>query len=327
MDRSDPQLQSAPSPGRLTAQEPLNPPEQDSSPREVEVIYILGTSFSGTTLLGYLLGSATEVVNAGELKLYTRIHEMLADVRCSCDERYRECSFWSQIYRRGHEVFELPSFSRMATVALRALLGLGPGEEVSTETDDDELLSGILALARRRESDVRYVVDVSKSLWRLDHLARTPGIDLKVVYIQRGIRGNVASFVRHQMGFWKGLVTYLVQHFLATRFLNQGSFGHIIIQYEDLCQDTQAVLDDIGAFLGVDYSEYLHKLGQAEYHVLAGNPGTQQQFIEGFQQVRYDDRWKTTLSGWQKRLLGWLEPGPPEGLGEDDSAQGTGASH
>lgn len=332
MDRSDPEPQLAPSAQRFSGKDALNSPKdgpspRQSSPRNVDVIYILGMSFSGTTLLGYLLGAASDVVNAGELKLYTRIHEMLADVRCSCGASYLECSFWSQIYRRGYDVFELPSFSRMVAVALRALLGPGSGERVSTETDDGKLLSSVLALSRRREPGVRYVVDVSKSLWRLDHLARCPGIDLKVVYVRRGIRGNVASFVRRQFGFWKGLVIYLTQHYLATRFLSRSDLDYVVVQYEDLCRDTQAVLDDVGQFLSVDYSDYLYKLAQTDYHVLAGNRGTQQQFIQGFQQVRYDDRWMTTLNGWQKTLLDWLEPEAPEDLDTDDPAQETGASH
>jgi hypothetical protein len=135
------------------------------------------------------------------------------------------------------------------------------------------------------------------------------GIDLKVVYVQRGIKGNVASFIRHDVGFWRGMVIYLLQHSLAMRLLKNSHLDYIVVQYEDLCRDTQETLDHLGEFLGVDYSDYVRKLSQVEYHVLAGNPGTQRQFIQGFEGVTYDDRWMYILRPWQKTLLDWLEPG------------------
>ena len=52
---------------------------------ELNLIYIVGTGFSGLTSLGYLLSSQANVFNAGELKSLQAISQR-EDVYCTCGE-------------------------------------------------------------------------------------------------------------------------------------------------------------------------------------------------------------------------------------------------
>lgn len=60
--------------------------------RKIRVLYILGSGFSGSTLLGAFLGSHEKIFNLGEVKNY--IQDLSAkNTACSCGQNMTECPF------------------------------------------------------------------------------------------------------------------------------------------------------------------------------------------------------------------------------------------
>ena len=59
------------------------------------LLYILAPSFSGSTLLTYLLAQHPRVATVGELKA-TRMGS-IDEYRCSCGEPMRTCEFWQAL--------------------------------------------------------------------------------------------------------------------------------------------------------------------------------------------------------------------------------------
>jgi hypothetical protein len=276
--------------------------------KPLPVVYIAGTSFSGSSILGYLLGSSPFVHNVGELKFFNRMQATKwKALQCSCGQVIATCPFWGPFTARSYGVFEMPSFWQKAKAAGKILFGSIGQANSAVCADDQRLLADLLTEVRHRQPATRYLLDTSKSIWRLQHLRQCQGIDLKVVYIRRGIKGNVASFKGHNEGFWLGLLIYLVSHPVMERFLKRSQLPTVWVSYDELAADTPGTLRRIGDFLGVDYSRYEDDLKRREFHVAWGNFGVQKQFIEGFSGVRRDDSWQKRLTPFERFILNRLD--------------------
>ena len=59
------------------------------------MLYLLAPSYSGSTLLTYLLAQHPSIATVGELKATSRGD--LDVYRCSCGELMRECGFWQEL--------------------------------------------------------------------------------------------------------------------------------------------------------------------------------------------------------------------------------------
>ena len=65
----------------------------------LKVIYVVGSSFSGSTVLAALLGQHPEVISAGELGNWTR-RKKVQHIPCSCGLPWQDCPFWKDVQDR-----------------------------------------------------------------------------------------------------------------------------------------------------------------------------------------------------------------------------------
>lgn len=278
--------------------------------KNIPILYIAGTSYSGSSILGYLLGSSDQVQNVGELKMMQRFQSGKGPtVPCSCGRAVSDCPFWKEFVHQPYRAYGMPTFWTKAKIALQITFGKHFKTGSQQCPEEVKFLHTLTSRVREKYPSTRYLLDTSKSIWRLAYLFECQGVDLKVVYIRRGIHGNVASFKGHGTSFWQGVFIYLASHPVMRRFLRRSGLDVVEVQYDDLADDTQAVMDRLGDFLGVDYSQYLADLRTKEFHVSWGNVGVQQQFVEGFSGVRRDDSWKKRLTRFEQSVLNVLSLG------------------
>ncbi len=263
----------------------------------IKVIYLAGASFSGSTVLGYILGSSPRVFNAGELKFYSTITGMPGEY-CTCGKESGKCPFWKRILAKKLWIVGNAGFFKEMLDYVRARFG-------SRTEGEEELLGLILAQERKSNSRAEYVVDASKSLGRLMALAACPQVDLRVLYIRRDIQGNVGSFVRHGYGFWNGLLRYLLNNSLTRLYLGTSNLKWHPVDYEELCKKPEKTMKSVGRFLGIDYSGYRVDIRKRDYHVPTGNRAARQSFSD-WKGLKYDDSWKRRLSPFQKKVLGFF---------------------
>ncbi len=273
---------------------------------QIPLIYVVGTSYSGSTLLGYILGSLPEVHNLGEVAFFSRSGDAGGEP-CSCGKNSLDCPFWAPLHQKGFRVrHTLPFFDKMR-IGMNTVVGRQSRISNTAENDEIRFMTKCLENIGRREQAPLYLLDVSKSLWRLVHLINCGRIDLKIIYLRRDMRGNVSSFQKHKGGFLLGLFTYKVSNWLIRRFLEKNRMSHITVDYERLCKETNSVLNEIGDYLKLDYKDYLQKVRCRDYHVASGNRGTRRQIAENFSGLKYDDSWRSRFSKTQNTLLSLLE--------------------
>jgi hypothetical protein len=269
--------------------------------KQIEVLYILGTSFSGSTILGFVLGSSKKVFDAGELKLLYRHGKRPMQV-CSCGAKLRECTVWGKVDISGRQLYRDPTLFKKLKIILSVLVG----KKVRTnelKCPHEQVL--IESIAEHSGDELLYVIDASKSLWRFIHLLKCKNIKLKPVFVQRPIEGTAASFIKHKQSFYKGLFIHKINNFLIKRSLKHTGIEYVMVDYYELCRDPQQELIRIGDLLGIDYSstDYVEAIRNRSYHVAYGNPGPRKRFSETFEGLRYDDSWKQRLTPFQKFVV------------------------
>jgi len=126
------------------------------------------------------------------------------------------------------------------------------------------------------------------------------GVNLKVIFLQRDIYGNVASFVRHNKGFWKGLIRFKIINYLIKKLLINNNLDYIVINYNALCNNSVTILNKINEFLKVNIKEYSDRLNLKNAHVQTGNIWTRKS-LENYKGLQSDNSWKKILSINQKK--------------------------
>ena len=267
----------------------------------VKVLYVLGMSYSGSSLLGFVLGAVPEVWNLGEVKVFPREHKLSRI--CTCKKPTLECEYWGALYRQNLQVFNKGSRWMRWSITLRLLLGLPV--KAKSNHGDAHMLAAALEHAKSFESRSTWLVDTSKSLWRLLVLWTDPDIEVKVIYLKRGAKENIASYRKHGHGFFKALFQYALFHLLAKRWLRRYTTESqsLTLHHEDLALREQEAMKSISAFMELDYSGYKEQMKSRVYHIRTGNPRTVDQFRDGFEGFFYDEHWKDILKPIQLNLL------------------------
>jgi hypothetical protein len=182
----------------------------------IDYLYILGASHSGSTLLAMLLNAHPDLISIGESSpgkmgdIYT--------YRCSCGKPILDCLFWKSITRKMHKKhpdfslddfgtkFECPSnpvVNRLLCFEHRGfllellrdmVLRCAPHWKQSQDNIMArcyDLVSTVLS-----ESGGRIFVDSSKLAHRLKYLLKIPEFNIKVIHLVRDGRAVALTYMK-----------------------------------------------------------------------------------------------------------------------------------
>lgn len=274
--------------------------------------YILAPSYTGSTLLTFLLAQHKDVATIGELKASARGD--LSTYRCSCGTLQLECGFWKQVSEEMKKLdasFTLEEFGThfrterwLSDRLLRARVRCAPFELARAS------MLGLLPDSRRRLRDIlernRQIIEVicslqqanvfldgSKDPIRLKHLHASGIWNVKVIYLIRDGRGATNSYMRHyDVSMEVAAREWCRTHRECDQVVRQLSNNALMtIHYEDVCTATEEVLRSIHAFLEIDSEgDGLRCRGGSDCHVL-GN----EMRLRSPGEVRLDEKWKRAL--------------------------------
>jgi hypothetical protein len=283
--------------------------------------FLMAHSFSGSTLLSFLLGAHPEIATVGEMFIAQGIDP--ETYVCSCGQRIGECPFWRRIsmemaargipydVRRNEASFSTNGVGRVSHLLLSAeprgpvletarsaALALIPGakRELDRRLRINEALAEVVTGLR----GARAFVDASKRPGRLLHLRRIPSLDIRVIHMVRDGRAVTRSTMRNlgrnaEEGArsWLGAARdaeRLHQRFSADRWLT--------LRYEDLCLDPQATLDRISSFIGVTPGGSVPDFRSVDHHII-GN----RMRLSHTSEISLDERWRTDMPAEQIRTV------------------------
>jgi hypothetical protein len=276
------------------------------SDKKIKVLYILGGGHSGSTILSLILGTAAEVFNAGELKLYNQ-HFNPSSSRwnkinpsCMCGKDALECPFWQQVAQISPDlnIFYQPGLRGYSTQLFRWISHLN-----RQNTNDDYLLfSNTLTTAKSFKPSLTYILDMSKSLPRYLHIKSNPNIEIATFFLIRDGFGYLNSYrKRHQKGFLRWIVQWAMVNLSVFCFLKLSKEPYYHLSYNKLCLNPEKYLKEINQFFDISIpSNFVEAVNQTEFHVRGGNAAVIDQ--KSFAGLNLDDQWKKQLTSFQIRL-------------------------
>ncbi|BCS33197.1 sulfotransferase [Luteitalea sp. TBR-22] len=292
------------------------------------VVYVVGSSHSGSTLLALLASRHPEMASVGEahVKPSIRREGRAAEQRCSCGETIAACPFWKAVFARvaraglvldarhwGNDYrFESPLLDRLFTretssIPLRRLrrwasrhLPIHRARMRRVDAVNVAFLQAILD-----ESGGRVVLDCTKLPTRLTHLLEVPEIDVRVVWLTRDPRGVAYSARRRGEAFDAAATVWSHDQAAAAHLLAPlPADRRLHLRYEDLCVDPLGSLGRLWSFAGLAPIAPLPEVEPASQHVL-GN----RMRITARLELRQDEAWRNGLTtAEQERVLAITAP-------------------
>jgi len=282
------------------------------SNNKIPLIYILGSSRSGSTILELLLNAHPEIWATGEAEY---LPWELKEPRkpCGCGSQIVDCPFWQQALPKvpiGKGSYPIEYFKNPNRAGKTLKIDLLPGlllGKIGSRQQRAIKEYGVLnaeyfsTVKRTAEAQARvklqWLVDSSKDLYRLHWLNRSGCFDIKVIYIVRdprafvyskiartgmdGPKGLAASGDRSACNDakWRGVIrqitAWMFQNAIMSRMINSNfdSANIYRLQYEALAQEPNKILNEISQWLGVEFPENASlSFRHVENHAISGNP-------------------------------------------------------
>lgn len=286
----------------------------------IKVIFIMGASRSGSTVLNALLGTDRDTTAVGELTNLPRAGWINGEY-CACGEAVDRCPFWTDVLHDWQENS-----------------GSTPEQLAERQDEVERLRYGyrpLLSVGRRRLADYgrlttnifgavtkcscrSAVVDASKNPVRAIALAANSAIDLRLIHLVRDVRGvawslkkpylkDIRGGIQRDMpgsSFGKTAVFWAMSNALCEIAMKKlPPDRRMQLRYEDLVGDPGASLKRIEAVTDLDLSGALELVEQGTAipfeHTVAGN---RVRMSEGIM-LAADFEWQQRMSAADQRRL------------------------
>lgn len=274
-----------------------------------KLIYLMGAGRSGTTALATFLGGSPEVQVLGEMhQFYEHLHQ---GKKCSCGTRIDQCEFWRKVLERLPDEV-LSNVDRKMEVERTIERHQAIINHVLKGRDIEELNSYLLSWREifnvcREVSRKDVMLDSAKYIGRALALKHLEGIDLKVIYMVRDVRGVVHSFSKNVQtprrplsAIFYYLVINSIAEIIRLFFLKQKCLK---VRYEDMMECPDKFFTELANFLQMDLDCVKQKIRTDQEfdigHIVGGNRIREQRKVK----FRKDVGWQSKMTAWRKVLL------------------------
>jgi len=290
---------------------------------KIRLVYIGSSGRSGSTLLELIFGAHPQLWTLGEFYVLPFAIESAAK-QCGCGTLVSECPFWGSIvketmpiirgpsirrFRDGYDVGRLFHFAEFPSIWSRnGSWSSRRGAELEQFAKDNAAVMGA-ALTKARQlkgAQVRFLVDASKSLYRLLWLKQSGAFDLRVIHLVKDPRAFAYSMSKRQDGSVnrkqaaRAALRWNAENYLFDKlFRNRFTENEVLrIRYEDLASNPKTVLQNMLGWLELPYDENMVSDFRCVNHGIAGNPMRQRKTG-----IQLDEKWRHGLSAGMQRLV------------------------
>lgn len=276
-----------------------------------DLLYIMGPSFSGSTLLTNILAMHPRIATVGELKA-----SAIGDIEtytCSCGTLLQKCEFWRQVREEmtsrgvGFPFENLGLHFRDDDFICDRLLS--SGFKGSFFEKLRKLCLGLYRGCRNKYSAIlernRIAIEVIKQIQggdifldgskdpnRLYFFLKSGYWRIKILYLIRDGRGSTNSSIRHHNdAMAKTAMEWVQMHKECDRLATKYHRDCLTIRYEDFCLDPDAHLSRIYTFIGLDSASVCTDFLSVPQHILGNSMR-----LSSTSEIRLDEKWKKSLT-------------------------------
>ena len=252
--------------------------------KQHNILYIMGTGRTGTTILEILLSNTPAIRGLGEVTKLFR-DGFFRNETCSCGQPFSTCSHWKPVRDQFlgmscddiRRCMDTVRFFDWHTNFFAHWAGVGFEERFQLYgTINDRIYRSM-----GESWEGRYLLDSSKYAGRALGLQRMYPGRVKILCMTRSPQGLISSFRKRDAGEQKpkslpNVVAYYSYVLLCCRLVARKRGMDVLhMRYEDLLQDPVRELGRIGNWLSLDLSPSQGKIERneplARGHIITGN--------------------------------------------------------
>jgi len=285
-----------------------------------KMIFIISSSYSGSTVLTFLLATHPKISTIGELKA-TAMGD-IENYKCSCGQLIQKCSFWNNVdaeMNSNGKNFSLHNFgthfksdSKICNILFRA------GVKSYFFETLRNIAINVIPICKNQFKAIleqnRLIIDIicsfqggnifldsSKDPIRLKFLLSSNQWDIKVINIIRDGRGVINSYMRHyKVPIEAATKEWIISQKEINRMIKYlRKDNYLKVHYEDLCTKPKEVLSGIYKFIGIELDVVNPGYISNQHHIL-GN----EMRLRTTNEIKLDEKWKNEMS---KRDLEYIE--------------------
>jgi len=280
----------------------------------IQIAYLAGTSYCGSTLLAFLMNSHPQIASVGEASLNRSVQKKGGShYLCSCGALLSDCSFWKQVFQmvneQGiefsplkwtndykykntmlHKAFSLYSANKLIRWLQNVALHVSPGYRKHINYTNNVNIVFLRSIMKLKGAEVYF--DASKNLMRLSHLLTIPKFDMKIVRIVRDVRAFANSYKRRGVSVEDAARNWKNYQLSADHLMRDISSHRIIfLRYENFCHNPAHWLKYLHNFLGVRALDPPDAILPNEHHIIGNHMRLQK--IEA---ISANESWKENLT-------------------------------
>lgn len=303
-----------------------------------KILYIASPPYSGSTLLAFLLATHPDIGTIGERGHFHRkmvARPVIGSPYCSCGKRFAECPFWQQIEAKASAQVP-PAVWQQPFSTYR----LFTGPRLLAKLVDRWLVAAALqgrtgrlpffirhryqAMRQANASLIQAVLEVSNKSVFLDSsksekdallLNDIPDTELYLIQLLRDGRAQVHSTLGHHANQtiesasrqWAGRIK------AQQTLLQKANLPYLPIKYEQLCQEPQAIMDEIFNFARLAPGRGSLQFRRPDLHLM-GNPMR----LESNNDIKDKTQWRTNLTPAQLQIFEQIAGSTNRDLGYTD---------
>ncbi len=256
-----------------------------------KLIYIIGTSFSGSTFLDNLLGCNSEIISLGEtINLNDYV---INSKKCMCGEKIEICQMWTDIINCDKKD---KKYFNEDYLHYNYYKDLAKNKDYLSEKNKNYanfLFSNYRKISESNKKSI--LVDSSKNLNHLHLLISNCPDDFNIciLHLVRHPAAYINSAKNHypDTSFLYRLIEWYNSYKNFNNLLKNNKNLSITIFYKDLCNDSLNTLNLVFKIFNINKVEELPKLSNLGKHIIEGNPTK-----INFNKIYYSEKWKKELA-------------------------------
>lgn len=273
---------------------------------DVRVVFIVGFTRSGSTLLEHLLSISPGAVAVGEMA-YLWDPKIRTTSYCGCGVKLDRCPFWNKILTEYFEQDRSPDSRQFWRFFEDLVCNRGKIDNAGYRQFLNQMESTYAAISDQTQGKV--IIDSSKRPIFALAAARLPNVKLTMIHLVRDSRGCVFSSItrkaRTELGenvfmpqmSTRSAVRQWIARNLQADILRTQRCQHMLLRYEDLVNrpafEVNKILRQVGLpSIAADHNGIFHA---PISHGIWGNPDRWSDSMHAIK-VTKDNRWVTGLS-------------------------------
>ena len=289
----------------------------------LKFIYLTSSSFSGSTLLAFMMGAHPRIATVGEMTGVIEGSD-LDNYECSCGRLLKNCDFWKLVSSQVQEIHKDFSCKNFKTRYIprgngfidRLQFSNLRNNKISDVRDyiyqkvpkyynyiynitkrNIDLANAILNITNK---DIFF--DASKSPAIIKFLKQHLECEFKVIHLVKDGRGVFDSRKRYnpEIPDSKAIVGWTRVNRFAERSLKYiEKKNRYLLLYKDLVTNPEYELTKLCEFIGVEYSPYCLDFRNSDHHII----GNAKMRLGSRTKIYYDEKWRQSLSSEQLKLF------------------------